>query len=100
MSATDEGIGVGGSDLVPPLAADSAGLEDITPAEALDTGEKNLVDQLLDSAGVTERRDLYRSIIGTVVHLAEERTDPLDLEIGARGRGRDGRGVPRVPTLP
>ncbi len=76
-----EGIGVGGTDLVPPLAADSAGLESVTPAERLDPGEQNLVDELLDSVGVVQRRDLYRSIIGTVVHLAEERTDPLDLKL-------------------
>jgi uncharacterized protein (TIGR00730 family) len=68
-------------ELVPPLAADSAGVEHVTPAEQLDPGERNLVDQLLDSAGVTERRDLYRSIIGTVVHLAEDRTDALDLKL-------------------
>jgi len=76
-----EGIGVGGSDMVPPLAADTAGLEDVTPVERLDPGEQNLVDMLLDSVGVTQRRDLYRSIFGTVVHLAEERTDPLDLKL-------------------
>jgi len=72
---------MGGSDLVPPLAADSAGLESVTPGELLDPGEGGLVDQLLDWVGVTQRRDLYRSIIGTVVHLAEEHTDPLDLKL-------------------
>jgi uncharacterized protein (TIGR00730 family) len=77
----NEGLGVGGSDLVPPLSADTAGLEDLTPAERLDPGEQNLVDQLLDSAGVTARRDLYRSIFGTVVHLAEDHTDTLDLKL-------------------
>jgi uncharacterized protein (TIGR00730 family) len=77
----DDGIGVGGTDLVPPLAADTAGLEDVTPAERLDPGEKNLVDALLDSVGVTERRDLYRSIMGTVMHMAEERTDAVDLKL-------------------
>jgi hypothetical protein len=80
-SGSDDGLGMGGSDLVPPLAADTAGLEDVTPAERLEPGEQNLVDDLLDSAGVTERRDLYRSIIGTVVHLAEEHTDVLDLKL-------------------
>ena len=72
---------MGGTDFVPPLAADTAGLEDLTPAERLDPGEQNLVDQLLDSVGVTTRRDLYRSIMGTVIHLAEERTDALDLKL-------------------
>ncbi|HUY21050.1 MAG TPA: TIGR00730 family Rossman fold protein [Acidimicrobiales bacterium] len=66
---------------VPPLAADTAGLDEPTPDEQLDPGEQNLVDELLDSVGVTDRRDLYRSIIGTVLHLAEERTDPLDLKL-------------------
>jgi uncharacterized protein (TIGR00730 family) len=80
--ATPDGLGVGGSDLVPPLAADTAELEDLIPAERLDPGEQDLVDQLLDSVGgVTQRRDLYRSIIGTVLHLAEERTDVLDLKL-------------------
>ncbi len=78
---SDDGIGVGGTDLVPPLAADTAGLEDVTPAERLDPGEKNLVDALLDSVGVTGRRDLYRSIMGTVMHMAEERTDAVDLKL-------------------
>jgi uncharacterized protein (TIGR00730 family) len=77
----DDATSIDATELVPPLAADTAGLEDVTPAERLDPGEENLVDQLLDSAGVTERRDLYRSIIGTVVHLAEEHTDPLDLKL-------------------
>ncbi len=76
-----EGLGVGGSALVPPLAADTAGLEDLTPAERLDPGEQNLVDGLLDWVGVSAQRDLYRSIIGTVVHMAEERTDAVDLKL-------------------
>jgi len=66
---------------VPPLAADAVGAEAPTTAERLDPGERDLVDRLLDLAGVTDRRDLYRSIMGTVVHLAEERTDPLDLKL-------------------
>ena len=78
----------------------TAGLEDLTPAERLDPGEQNLVDQLLESVGVTTQRDLYRSIMGTVVHLgrgAHRRPRPED---GRRGHGRDGRGVPGVPALP
>jgi len=73
----------GGADAsgVTPLAADTAGVDEVTPGEALDPGEQDLVDALLDSAGVTGRRDLYRSIIGTVVHLAEEHTDALDLKL-------------------
>jgi hypothetical protein len=81
VDGADGAAGTEGPELVPSLVADTAGLEDVTAEERLDPGEENLVDQLLDSAGVTERRDLYRSIIGTVVHLAEERTDPLDLKL-------------------
>jgi hypothetical protein len=81
LDDADGGAEAEGSELVPPLAADTTGLETVTPAERLDPDEVNLVDQLLDSAGVTERRDLYRSIFGTVVHLAEERTDPVDLKL-------------------
>jgi uncharacterized protein (TIGR00730 family) len=66
---------------VPPLAADTAGLEAATPAERLPPNEIGLVDRLLDAAGVDERRDLYRDIIGTVMHLAEERTDTLDVKL-------------------
>jgi uncharacterized protein (TIGR00730 family) len=61
--------------------ADTAGVEEIAPSEHLEPDEENLVDALLDAAGVTSRRDLYRSIIGTVVHLAEEHTDTLDLKL-------------------
>jgi uncharacterized protein (TIGR00730 family) len=66
---------------VVPLSADTAGLEDITADEQLDPGEQDLVDELLDSVGATGRRDLYRSIMGTVLHLAEEHTDALDLKL-------------------
>ena len=65
----------------PPLAADAAGEEEITLDEALEPREEDLVERLLDQAGVAQRRDLYRSIIGTVVHLAEEDTDALDLKL-------------------
>jgi uncharacterized protein (TIGR00730 family) len=77
----DDAIGVDGTSLVPPLAADEAGMEDVSAEERLDSARERLVDELLDSIGVTERRDLYRSILGTVVHLAEEHTDPLDLKL-------------------
>jgi hypothetical protein len=66
---------------VPPLAADTAGVEFPVPEEQLGPGSEQLVDALLDSAGVTERRDLYRAIFGTVVHLAEEHTDAIDLKL-------------------
>ena len=70
-----------GHPAVPPLAADSAGAEAVTADERLDARRERLVDELLDSVDVTNRRDLYRSIIGTVVHLAEEHTDALDLKL-------------------
>ncbi len=68
---------------VPPLAADTAGAEALDVDETLDPAREKLVDALLDSTGVTTRRDLYRAILGTVVHLAEEDTDPLDLKLAS-----------------
>jgi uncharacterized protein (TIGR00730 family) len=68
---------------VPPLAADTAGVEYPTAEERLSPGKEELVDALLDSTGVTDRRDLYRAIFGTVVHLADERTDAVDLKLAA-----------------
>ncbi|MGA2036497.1 MAG: TIGR00730 family Rossman fold protein [Acidimicrobiales bacterium] len=70
-------------ELVPPLAADTAGVEVVTPEEELDPRHEHLVDELLDSVGVSARRELYRAILGTVVHLAEERTDALDLKLAS-----------------
>ena len=69
--------------VLPPLAADTAGVETVTPEEQLDPRREHLVDELLDSIGVSARRDLYRAILGTVVHLAEERTDALDLKLAS-----------------
>ena len=68
---------------VPPLVADDAGVEAVTPDTAVDAADAVQVEQFLDALGVTERRDLYRAILGTVVHLAEERTDPLDLKLAS-----------------
>jgi len=70
-------------EVVPPLAADTAGVETVTDEQKLDPEREQLVDELLDSAGVTKRRDLYRAILGTVVHLAEEDTDPVDLKLAS-----------------
>jgi uncharacterized protein (TIGR00730 family) len=70
-------------ELIPPLAADTAGVEAVTPEEELDPRHEHLVDELLDSVGVSARRELYRAILGTVVHLAEERTDALDLKLAS-----------------
>ena len=68
--------------LVPPLAADTAGAEDI-PASRLDPEHVRLVDALLDAAGVTERPDLYRAIFATVAEMAAEHTEPIDLKLAA-----------------
>jgi uncharacterized protein (TIGR00730 family) len=68
--------------LVPPLAADTAGAEDI-PASHLDPEHVRLVDALLDAAGVTERPDLYRAIFATVAEMAAEHTEPIDLKLAA-----------------
>ena len=70
-------------EVVPPLVADTAGVEAVTPDEKLDAGSASLVDELLDSLGITARRDLYSGILGTVVHLAEEKTDALDLKLAS-----------------
>jgi uncharacterized protein (TIGR00730 family) len=68
-------------EVVPPLSADTAGLESVTEEDELDPRGEQLVDALLDSLGVTTRRDLYRAILGTVVRLAEEQTDSQDLKL-------------------
>ncbi|MGH9029409.1 MAG: LOG family protein [Acidimicrobiales bacterium] len=68
-------------EVVPPLAADTAGVESVAEDEQLDPAREQLIDDLLDSLGITSRRDLYRAILGTVVHLADEQTDSLDLKL-------------------
>jgi len=71
------------ADTVPPLVADDAGVEGVTPDDAVDDRQTALMELFLDALGVTERHDLYRAILGTVVHLAEERTDSLDLKLAS-----------------
>ncbi len=80
---TDENAGDAAAvtEVVPPLAADTAGTELVRPEEELDPRRERLVDELLDSVGVTSRRALYRAIFGTVVRLAEDQTDSLDLKL-------------------
>ncbi len=68
---------------VPPLVADDAGVEGVTPDDAVDVRQAELVELFLDALGVTERHDLYRAILGTVVHLAQEHTDSLDLKLAS-----------------
>lgn len=68
---------------VPPLVADTANVEELTPDEAVDERDEQFIEDFLDKLQVTERRDLYRGILGTVVHLAEERTDALDLKLAS-----------------
>jgi hypothetical protein len=67
---------------VPPLVADTAGAEEVA-AEGLDPERVRLVDALLDSFGVTERRELYRAIVSTVASLAAEHTDAIDLKLAS-----------------
>lgn len=67
----------------PPLAADDAGVEEVTADVAVPPGRRQLVEQFLDSLGVSERQDLYRAILGTVVHLADEHTESLDLKLAS-----------------
>ncbi len=70
---------------LPPLAPDTAGAEDADAATEADavaelTGDA-LADVLLESLPGTARGDLYRAILTTVVELARERTDALDLKL-------------------
>ena len=68
---------------VPPLVADDAAVEGVTADTAVDPREGELMELFLDATGVVERHDLYRAILGTVVHLAKEHTDPLDLKLAS-----------------
>ncbi|HXQ60809.1 MAG TPA: LOG family protein [Acidimicrobiales bacterium] len=81
--ATDPVLEAGVTDPdVPPLVADTAGAED-TAGENLDPDRARLVENLLDSCGVTERRELYRGIFATVAGLAAEHTEPIDLKLAS-----------------
>src|SRR6202041_1902041 len=40
-----------------------------------------LIEELLDVAGATANRDQLRELVSTVVHLAQDRSDRLDLKI-------------------
>jgi uncharacterized protein (TIGR00730 family) len=73
---------VPGSEVVPPLAADTAGAE-ATAGEHLDPERAALIDALLDSIGVAERHDLYRAIFATVAQMAADHTEPIDLKLAA-----------------
>ncbi len=68
---------------VPPLVADDAGVETVTADDRVDPRRTALLEQFLDTLGVTERHDLYRAILGTVVHMADDHTDPLDLKLAS-----------------
>ena len=80
--AEDAGPGAGDS-AVPPLVADDAGVDGVTEDEEVDPGRTAVLEQFLDALGVTERHDLYRAILGTVVHLADDHTDALDLKLAS-----------------
>ncbi len=73
----------GGGASLPPLVADSANVDGVTPDEEIDAHDGALIEPFLDRIGITERRDLYRAILGTVMQLAEERTDALDLKLAS-----------------
>jgi uncharacterized protein (TIGR00730 family) len=68
---------------VPPLVADDAGVESVTVDDAVDPRRSELLELFLEALGITERHDLYRAILGTVVHLADEGTDALDLKLAS-----------------
>jgi uncharacterized protein (TIGR00730 family) len=42
---------------------------------------EQLIEELLDAAGAQANRDQLRELVGTVVHLAQDRADRLDLKI-------------------
>jgi hypothetical protein len=46
-----------------------------------------LIDDLLDTLGITARRDLYESILTTVLNLADNHTDPIDLKLASAALG-------------
>ncbi|HLX89088.1 MAG TPA: TIGR00730 family Rossman fold protein [Acidimicrobiales bacterium] len=81
----DEGGAVpdDGGARVPPLVADTAAVDGITTDQEIDPTRTVLIERFLDSLGVTERHDLYRGILGTVVHLADEHTEALDLKLAS-----------------
>ncbi|MDE3085177.1 MAG: LOG family protein [Acidobacteriota bacterium] len=58
-------------------------METVTPDDAVDPRRTELLEAFLDALGITERHDLYRAILGTVVHLADEGTDALDLKLAS-----------------
>jgi uncharacterized protein (TIGR00730 family) len=65
---------------IEPGAPDSIGSEGIP--DGLGANAKT-IDQLLEVAGVTKSKALYRSVFATVLDLVEANTDTLDLKIAA-----------------
>jgi uncharacterized protein (TIGR00730 family) len=59
----------------------------LPPEGALDPGRERLLDEFLDSLGVTSYRGLYRSILTTVVQLVEQSTDQQDLKLASAALG-------------
>jgi uncharacterized protein (TIGR00730 family) len=83
---------------VPPLVAGTSGSEALAkgelgreelpgeeagPEAQLDPSHARLIDDFLDSLGVTSRGELYRSILGTVVQLVDQSTDQQDLKLAS-----------------
>jgi uncharacterized protein (TIGR00730 family) len=87
---TDEEVplraeGTGGTEFA-QRQDDERGAPDSIGAEGLPDGigaDSEKIDRLIEVAGVTTRRDLYRSVFGTVIGLIEADTDTLDLKIAA-----------------
>jgi len=68
----------------PPLRSDGA--EDSIGSEGIrsdDPRDSEKLERLLEVAGVTRHRELYRSVFQTVTELVEADTDTLDLKIAA-----------------
>ena len=70
----------------PPLQAAGSGTLDEAGAEGMPEDavpDAATLEQLLDIAGVTKHRELYRSVFSTVLGLVHRDTDTLDLKIAA-----------------
>jgi uncharacterized protein (TIGR00730 family) len=66
-----------------PLSDAVLGRDRVDTGGDLDPDRGRSLDELLDSLGVTSRRDLYRSILETVVQLIDQSTDQQDLKLAS-----------------
>jgi uncharacterized protein (TIGR00730 family) len=64
-----------------PLQAQANPIDEGRALLRVDPALRRAIDDLLDRFDITERRDLYHTLVGTVAQLAAEHTDVLDLKI-------------------